>query len=186
MMKRLVLAGLMGGLTVLLWSVVSWGVIPWHVGVIREIPDGEAVVQAMSERVERTGVYFYPGFDRYGGSWERFQRGPNLNFVAYSTEGENPRGLGPIARGLLLNIISALVAASLLLVAIPRLPRLGHQALFVTLVASFAAVQTHLIGWNWLQLPLGYTLVAAFDLVIAWFLAGLVIGRVLAPGQPAS
>lgn len=48
-MKRVAAAGVVGGLIVFAWSAVSWTALPFHAGVMKPIPDGEAVASAMRE-----------------------------------------------------------------------------------------------------------------------------------------
>lgn len=91
-----------------------------------------------------------------------------------------------LGRGFALNLVAAFLAAALLAAAAPALPRFGSRVLFVSLLAGFAALQSRLVDWNWWGLPLDTSLVAAFDLVIGWTLAGLVLAWRLSPAVPGS
>ncbi|MFN2383195.1 MAG: hypothetical protein ABR559_02915, partial [Gemmatimonadota bacterium] len=81
-MKRIMLAGLLGGLAVFVWGSVSWVVLPWHVATMHPIPDGEAVTEALAARVTEPGIYHFPGRAESGQEEDavagRYERGPNI------------------------------------------------------------------------------------------------------------
>ncbi|MGH7570327.1 MAG: hypothetical protein ACREMK_00595 [Gemmatimonadota bacterium] len=185
-MRRLLVAALLAAIVVTLWGAVSWMVLPWHHMVLDGIPDGEAVTQALGERVTGSGVYHYPGpEDGDSDAWvERYRRGPNISFLAWSATGSDPWSPWFLVAGFLLNLVAAFLAAALLAAAAPALPGLGSRVLFIALLAGFAALQSRLVDWNWWRFPLDYSLVAAFDLVIGWSLAGLVLAWRLSPAEP--
>jgi hypothetical protein len=188
---RTILAALLAAFVVMIWGAVSWVVLPWHLMTMSTIPDGEAVVSVLSERLAEPGIYHYPGVPEEGGdarveeAWaERYRRGPNIHFLAYSVEGFEPSNPWIYVRGFLLNVVAAFLAAALLARAAPALPRFGHRVLFVALLGGFAAVQARLLDWNWWAFPLDYSLVMAVDLVVAWTLAGLVLAWRIGPATP--
>ena len=76
-------------------------------------------------------------------------------------------------RGLLMGMIGAFFLGWLLL----TLPGLGYWARVrtVTLAALAAGMLTRLPDWNWWGFSTSFTLAGIADLVITWFLAGLVI-----------
>lgn len=192
-MKRVLLAGVLGALTVFVWGAISWMVLPWHPATVHNIPDGEPVVEMLRDRDLLTGVYHYPGelhdedepaavTDADRSAWtDRYRRGPNVNLLVYSSEGSDPFAPATFARGFLLLLIAATLAAYLLSLAAPSLPAYGQRVLFVALLGVFSAVVSRFEDWNWLLFPTDYTLVMAMDLVVGWLLAGLVIGWQIRP-----
>ncbi len=188
-MTRLLIAALLAAIVVTIWGAVSWTVLPWHLMVMETIPDGEAVTESLRERVPGSGLYHYPGAEEGAGpdAWvERYRRGPNINFLVFSATGSDPFSPWLLARGFALNFVAAFLAAALLAAAAPALARFGSRVLFVALLAGFAALQSRLVDWNWWGFPLDYSLVTAFDLVIGWTLAGLVLAWRLTPAVPGS
>ncbi|MGH7551119.1 MAG: hypothetical protein ACREMD_05130 [Gemmatimonadota bacterium] len=188
-MRRLLVAALLAAIVVTLWGAVSWAVLPWHRMVMETVPDGEAVTEALRERVPGSGLYHYPGAE--GGAdpdaWmERYRRGPNINLLVFSATGSDPFSPWLLGRGFVLNLVAAFLAAALLAAAAPALPGFGSRVLFIALLAGFAALQSRLVDWNWWRFPLDYSLVAAFHLVIGWTLAGLVLAWRLNPAGPGS
>lgn len=183
-MKRIVLAGLLGGLAVFVWGSVSWVLLPWHLATMHPIPDGEAVTEALVTRVTAPGIYLYPGVAEPGQEdvvEARYRRGPNINFLAYAPVGTAPMSPAPFLRGFLLCVVTAWLAAALLARAAPTLPGYAHRVLYVALLGGFAALATRLVDWNWMSFPLDYTLVMAADLVLAWLAGGLVIAALITP-----
>ncbi len=184
-MRRLLVAALLAAIVVTLWGVVSWTVLPWHSRVLKGIPDGEPVTEVLAERVSGSGVYHYPGAEGGAdpGAWaERYRRGPNIPFLVWSATGSDPLSRWLFVRGFILNLVAAFRGAALLAAATPVLPGFGSRVLLVGLLAGFAAVQSRLTDWSWWRFPLDYSLVAAFDLVVGWTLAGLVLAWRIRPG----
>jgi hypothetical protein len=72
--KSLILGTLIGGLTALIWSTLSWEVIGWHEKSLRTFQSDEAVAALISSHTVENGTYLMP----YGTSKEaqdRMQRG---------------------------------------------------------------------------------------------------------------
>lgn len=186
-MKKILVPGVLGGLVIFVWTFISWTVLPWHNSVINEIPNGEAMAQAMKSEGMTSAVYHFPGMpenddEAYQKAWaERFLKGPNINFMVYSTKGSDMMDPVLFLRSLILNILAALLASYLLLQAMGSTSGLLQRALFVTALGAFVAITYPMAEWNWWNFPTDFTLVAVADTVITWFLAGLVIAWRLKP-----
>jgi hypothetical protein len=184
-MKRILIAGLLGGLAVFVWGFISWAALPWHNATMPNLPNEEAVVEALRNNIAATGVYQFPGMpanEADSKAWaEKYQRGP-FGVLIYTAQGTNPMSLKPFIGGLILNFITAMLVAYLLSLTGNNLAGFGQRLLFVALIGIFAALVSHISLWNWMFIPTGYSLVMAVDLVIAWVLAGLVIAWRIKPG----
>ena len=62
-MKRLVLAGILAGIVVFVWSAIDHMVLPFgHMGV-KMLPQEEATVAALKASIPEGGLYVFPGLD---------------------------------------------------------------------------------------------------------------------------
>lgn len=185
-MKRILLGGLSGGIVLFVWGFVSWMVLPWHNVTLNAFGDENAMVAAVAANAPTRGIYMIPGEQEMAGlsaeekaafaeaGRKRMAEGPFV-FAAVSPQGAG--GMGPALIGsFLIQFLGAMLATLLLLRAM-AMPYLAKVA-FVMLLGLFAGIVAHAPYWNWWGFPADYTLVAIADLVIGWFLAGLVIARV--------
>lgn len=187
-MTKLIKAGLLGGLILFIWSTVSWMVLPWHKATMHSFTIEKAVSQSIQSNAPRSGIYFFPSMchpDRQ--KVQNLAETTNtkemmtttqcepLLFVSVALEGMRPM---PVAMGLDL----AIEIAAALLVAWMLLQTQGlsymRRVAFVVIFALAAGIFIHMCYWNWFMFDTQYTLVQVADLVVGWFLAGLVIAKI--------
>src|ERR1700680_98369 len=59
---RILVAGILGGIVMFIWSFVGHDVLPLGQAGVREIPNEQAVLGAMQSSIGETpGFYFFPG-----------------------------------------------------------------------------------------------------------------------------
>lgn len=187
-MKRVALAGLLGGLVVFMWGAISWMALPFHSASIHSITDRKETMAALQAKLPGPGVYHFPGFPDQGEgetdfmAWsEPFIDGPHISMLVYNDKGYQPFAPSQFARGLIQNILSAVLVAYLLSLAVGTAKSFGHRVLFVTLIGVFLAIGGPLTEMNWMTIPAEFSLPNAADAVISWALAGLVIGGIVRP-----
>ena len=62
MTKRIILAGVLGGIVMFIWTSIAHMVLPLGEAGIREIPNEQAVLAAMQANIgETSGLYVFPG-----------------------------------------------------------------------------------------------------------------------------
>jgi hypothetical protein len=148
------------------------------------LPNEDAVVEALRGNITATGVYQFPGVptsDAEGEAWiEKYKRGP-FGQLIYHADGADPMSPQPFIGGFVLNFIIASLAAYLLSVAVAKMAAYSQRVIFVTLLGVFAALASHIVGWNWMYIPTSYSLVMAADLVITSLVAGLVVAWRIKP-----
>ena len=186
-MKKLILGGLLGGIAVFVWGMVSWMVLPWHHTTFEKF-DNEAMVQAvLAVNAPKAGIYLLPGTHKdktiplaaekalMKKAHEQMEKGP-FAFVAMRPGGTGPMNILMI-RGLIIQIIGAFLLTLLLLIA--GIENYFQGVGFAVALALAAGVVTFLPDWNWWGFSPAYALVGMADLVIGWFLAGLVIAKIV-------
>jgi len=190
MQKALLLGGLLGGLVLFVWGSISWMVLPWHLMTLEKFKDEATVAQALSANAGVSGVYLLPNPHKHDPGMteeqkkaeeaegvKRMVQGPFM-FAAVSLSGAGNMG-HPLLITLLGNILSALLATWMLLktIGLRYMGRVG----FIMLIALTAAMVAYLPGWTWWRFSTSFTSVGVADLLIGWFLAGLVIAKVTSP-----
>jgi biotin transporter BioY len=101
--------------------------------------------------------------------------------LIYNATGTNPMSPQPFIGGFVLNFIIATLAAYLLSLSVAKMTAYSQRVIFVTLLGVFAALTSHIVGWNWMYIPTGYSLVMSADTVINSLVGGLVIAWQIKP-----
>ena len=185
MLKKIILASILGGLAAFLWGFLSWNVFSWHMTTMKSIRNESAVVTQLTEEIATTGVYMFPGIPRdqnpvaqnaYG---EKIRRGP-IGYIFYTYPGVDPMPQDFLL-GFLLFCLSAFIASTMLSLASETIRSYSTRVFFVTLLGIFTALSSHLHSWNWLHYPTEYSITNALDVIATWLIAGLVIAAIIKP-----
>jgi lipopolysaccharide export LptBFGC system permease protein LptF len=190
MILRIGLGALLSAVVLMLWGYLFWIVLGVPQGVLRPLPAGDPLTNALKAKGMTTGAYVYPARpseealkdrSRWNAYVEQSRRGPLVQLF-YAREGADPISTTLAARGLLHFFVSSLLAAALLAVASPRLKRYGSRVGFVVLLGLFATVLVNLGAPIWFHHPWDYhLLMAAVDCFNA-LLMGIVLAAVVKPG----
>ncbi len=185
-MNRTVIAGLVGGVVIFVWGAVAHMVLPLgHVG-IDKLPGEDAVIEQLRDSTREPGVYLFPGMDLSETpspdeqkAWEeRYRRGPT-GLVVFQPTGEQPMSAGHFIRQLLTNIAAALLAATIMSMAVAG--RYWVRVLIVGMMGLFAWLSISVPYWNWYRFPGDFTLAAAAEQVVGWLIAGAVMAAIVKP-----
>jgi hypothetical protein len=194
MVKRILLAGVLGGIAMFLWSFVAHTVLPLGSIGFQEIPNEAPVLSAMQASLGQTsGLYIFPGLGA-GPNPTAAER--NAAMKDYEPKlAANPSGLllyhppgakgitpGRLGTELLTEIVETLLAA--LLLAQTRLQSYASRVGFIVLVGVVAAITTNLPYWNWYGFPGNYTAAYMTMQIIAYLVAGLVGAAVVKSREP--
>lgn len=190
-MKQILLAGALAGIVLFAWSAVSWMALPWRHFVINDLPREAEIVSTLRWRLAQSGVYQFPSAEVNDAdtaasneqSWgEKVREGP-VGMLIYDADGMDPANPIYFLRGLALNLIAGMLAASVLAAASPNLAPYWKRAGFVALIGVIASVATHLSAWNWMHHPPEYAAALAADTTIGWILAGLAMAAIITPNR---
>jgi hypothetical protein len=191
-MKRILAAGLLGGIAVFVWGMVSHMVLGLGSIGIQRLPNETAIVEAMRANITAPGLYFFPGIDMVSKkskaeqaadekAWgDAIRRGPS-GLLVIDTRGKEPLMTRTFAIELLTNIFGAAIAAMLLTLAASSLTTYWVRVLFVAALGLFASIAIDLSYWNWYGFPAEYTIAALVDQTLSWFVGGLVLARLIRP-----
>jgi len=192
--KRILLAGVLGGIAMFIWGSIAHMALPLGYTGLREIPNETAVLGAMQSTMGQTsGLYIFPALGA-GPNPTTAQR--NAAMKDYEPKlAANPSGLliyhPPGAKGItgsklgtefLTELVEILLAVFLL--AQTRLVSYALRVGFVVLVGIIAAIATNIPYWNWYGFPGNYTAAYMTTQIVGYVAAGLVAAAVLKNREP--
>ena len=179
-MKKILLAGVVGGLLMFIWSAVAWLALPLHTSTIRSMANEDSVISAMKSGMDRKSVYMFPARPTSGDqaatdAWkQKFERGP-VGMVVYSPAGSStiPEMVSEMAIGLLDSILTAMLAAWLLSRSTAAKSGYFARVMFCGTLGIFICLAVHVANWNWLMYPADYTTAWIMDSLVGWVAGGM-------------
>jgi len=188
MAKRIILAGVLGGIALFLWESVAHMALPLGDTGVKTLGNEDAVRASLKQNISEAGFYFFPaGGMAPGLTAEQRRAAEEKAEQQWRTEMSGIMVVHPRGRDVTLgrqltiqaitDILVGLVAAALLAQAL-WLPYWGRVA-FVGLLGLIPFLATELPYWNWYGFPTDYTFAQLTIHVIGFLVAGLVIAAVL-------
>ncbi len=194
-MKRILLAGILGGLTLFVWTFVAHQFLGLDEMGVGEIANEAVVLSAMRGAIPQAGFYLFPGLglgpnptseQRRAAMPEymkKYEQSPHGVLVYHPASGPFHFGAS-LGREFALNVLQALLAAWLLSYAGSGRgysARLG----FVVVAGVLAAISTNVEYWNWYQFPGNYIAGYMTTQIVGFVLAGFVIAAFVKNGAAA-
>lgn len=185
MAKRLVIGGILGGLTMFVWLFVAHDFLPLGELGVQEIPNDGPVLTAMQAAIPQAGLYLFPGMGlgpnptmqqrnaAMPAYMKKYEQSPHGMLVYHPASGAFNFGAA-LAREGGLNLLEGLLAAWLLSLAAAG-KAYSARAGFVVILGVLAAVTTNLEYWNWYDFPGNYVAGYMVTQIIGFTLVGLVV-----------
>jgi len=182
-MKRILIASILGGLIVFVWSAIAHMATPLGTMGLSVIPNETPVVNAIRTNIPKSGMYFFPGMDpsqKPTPEYEKkYKEGPTGLLIA-TIGGSDMVAPRQLISELVTNIIGAYIAAILAAMMIGTMMR---RASAIALLAIFASVSLSFSYWIWYGFPALFILGELVTETIGWFLAGLAIAKLVPPAR---
>jgi hypothetical protein len=199
MTMRVLIAGLLGGIAMYIWSTVAHVALPLGQVGFSQMPNEAAVLSAaQASNGGKDGLYFFP--------WVN-PKDPQMMEKEAAAIKVNPSGLllyhppghgmtdmaGAMITEFIKELVQALIAAFLVSLAV--IGTYWSRVGFVTLIGVVAAITTNVSYWIWYGFPADYSLAAVFiefmdyvaaGLAIAWWLGRKSAGAVSATTSAAA
>src|SRR3989454_10799652 len=193
---KILLAGILGGIVMFIWTSIAHMALPLGEAGIREIPNESALLSAMQSNIgEQTGLYIFPG-PGVGKNATRQAKNEAMKHMGEKMAA-NPSGIlmyhapgRPMAFGKLLGIefgtelLEAILVVFLL--AQTSIASFAGRVGFVLAAGILAAIATNVSYWNWYGFPCVYTAGYMFIQIVGFFLVGIVAALLLPKRAPAA
>jgi hypothetical protein len=192
---KIVLAGVLGGIVMFIWTSIAHMFLPLGEAGIGEIPNESAILGAMQSNIgDQTGLYIFPG-PGVGKNATRQEKNEAMKRMPEKMAA-NPSGLlmyhgpgRPFTLGRWLGIeFGTEVLESILVVfllAQTVIASFAGRVGFVLVAGILAAIATNVSYWNWYGFPCAYTASYMFIQIIGFLCVGIVAAFVLPKRVPA-
>ena len=169
---RIIKGGILGGIVIFVWFMLSWHVIPWHANSILGFKDEKAVSEALVKNAPDSGVYTLPFTDM--GKVDQKTDKP-FAFVSVYAPGVNIKDSLPsmMIGAFVMSVLMALFLSCLLSKKVEGYCPMGFS-LKVGLLVGIAAYGPMFVFYHF---PTSWCLTGIADEVIAFGLAGAVVGK---------
>jgi len=192
---KILLAGILGGIVMFIWTSIAHMALPLGEAGIREIPNESAALSTMQSNIgENTGLYIFPGL----GVSKDASRQEKSEAMKHMSEkmAANPSGIlmyhapgRPFALGKSLGIeFGTELLESILVVFLLAQTRIGSfpgRVGFVLVAGILAAISTNVSYWNWYGFPCVYTVSYMLIQIVGFLLVGIVAALMLPKRAPA-
>jgi len=195
MAKRILLAGILGGIVMFIWQGIAHMASPLGNAGIQNLPLEDVVTQQLRDEVANPGLYLFPGMPATSGmskeqqqaamnsTMQKYRKGP-IGLLVFTPGGQEPLSPTRFLIQFLCNLLAGLLAA-FLLARSGWLKSYAGRLGIVTLLGIIPTLMVNLPYWNWYGFPTSYTLAQFADQVLAFFVLGLVVAKTIKP-QPAA
>ncbi|MFB0566616.1 MAG: hypothetical protein ACETWK_13195 [Candidatus Aminicenantaceae bacterium] len=177
MKKEVLLSGLLGGIVIFVWQIISTGPLPVSGDLPKPIPNDKEIHSMLKERITEPGIYFLPDHsDKNQDLYPDYENEPLFSII-YG--GRTPNTfMGQLLFELFCIFAAPIIAAWMLSVSSERiLAKYSRRVLFVTVLGLFLAV----FGDVFSEKPMDKVLLSSINSLITWALAGLVIAWLIKP-----
>jgi hypothetical protein len=184
MSKRVIVAGIVGGIAMFLWSSVAHVLLPLgQIGISTVTHNEDAFLMSMHSALgEQHGFYIFPAggnstdaaaMQQYA---QRIANGPS-GMIVYHPSGAEALSPSQLVTEFLTETLAALILAFLLNQM--RSERFGTRLGMTVVLGVFAVLSTNISYWNWYGFPLTYTLAYMSIQIVGFIAAGAVAAGVL-------
>ena len=187
---RIILAGILGGVAMFIWSSIAHMALPLGHAGLSEIPNEEMVLATLKAGMsEKDGLYFFPGpgigdnptKEQQKAAMERYPEKLAANpsgLLMYHPSGSRPMAM---PKGLTIEFLTELLESLLavFLLSRTRIPSFGGRVGFVFVAGILAAIATSVSYWNWYGFPGVYTAAYMTLQIVGFLCAGIVAALVL-------
>jgi hypothetical protein len=178
-MKRVILAGILGGLAMFIWTSIAHMFTPLATAGIRPLPNESTVMAALQSGIgDSRGLYIFPFADPNEKGSEAMKHMEQMlaqnpsGFLMYHPAGRTmsmPRLLGVEFATECLEVLLTAFLLSLTVLA-----GFGKKWGFFLVGGVLAAIATNVSYWNWYGFPKHYTGSYMLIQVVGFAVAGLV------------
>jgi hypothetical protein len=191
---RILLAGILGGIAMFVWTSIAHMALPLGEAGISEIPNESVVLNAMQSSIgDKTGLYIFPGLG-VGKNATSEEKNKAMKEMQQRIAA-NPSGIlmyhppgRPFAFGksLVIEFSTEVLQAILVIwLAQTRIGSFAGRVGFVLIAGILAAITTNVSYWNWYGFPGVYTASYILIEIVGFVLVRVAAALVLRRRSPA-
>jgi len=196
MSTRILLAGILGGIVMFIWSFIGHDLLPLGKAGVHEIPNEDAVTSALQSNIgDHAGFYFFPG-PGVGPDATRQQKKEAMK-KAMEKMATAPSGVliyhppgrtFNFAKALGIEFATELVEAIMLvfLLAQSGIGSFAGRVGSIFTGGLVAAIATNIPYWNWYGFPTDYTRGYMLIQIVGFLCVGIVAALMLGKRSPQS
>lgn len=185
-MFKILFATILGATIFFAWNSISWMVLPWHQQTVKQLENEEVVVRAITNNIGQDGIYLIPK-QKYNASLESIlpnseirslsNNKEHLAFISFQSAEKMTSMQDSMKYAYVNNIIVSLLIVTLL-ACTSELSYLA-RVFFIVMVGMTGALIGHVPNWIWWGFDSSYTIIMIADIIIGWFLAGLIMASLV-------
>lgn len=178
MNRQLLIAGLLGGLAMYLWTFLAHMALPLGEAGIRQIENEQPLLAQMKTTLPSQGMYMFPRMSPGQDQQQYMQNiatGPSGLLMYF------PRRDFNFGTSLIIEFLSEMVQALIItwLLSLTRLATFTSRAGFFATAGLAAALTTNVSYWNWYGFPTTYTAAYMFTNWMGYLCAGLAVAALM-------
>ncbi len=181
---RMILAGLIGGVVVFLWSFVSHTQLPTAHAGMKPIPDEDAMLEVLQGALKDHAAYVFPGmpFDHptqeEQEKWAAAYKAGPRGMIIFDPTGDAAMSPKMLGTEFISGVIAAMVAA---IISSAMYAGYFARVLMIMLMGVFAWLAIDVSYWSWHRIPDGMTMTGLIDQGAGWLFAGFPIAAIAKP-----
>ena len=185
MNKRVLLAGVLGGLAMFVWTFLAHMVLPLGEAGVKQIDNDEPLLGAMRSTLSSPGFYLYPKMAPGNDPAEyqhKLATGPS-GMLIYLPHRDFSFGAA-LGTEFVSELLQALLAT--LVVSSISAATFTARVSWYGVIGIIAAAATNLSYWNWYGFPSMYTAVYMLTIWLGYICAGLVAAAMMIRRVPVA
>ena len=184
-MVRIVLAAILGGLLMFVWSAFAHMVLPFERAALKPIPNEPAVLSALGGNLVEPGMYFFPWIDTGAQpsadqqrAWQqKLASGPS-GLLVYKPAGGEAMSPRQLVTEFLSNALAALFGA---LILVQLAGGFGKRVLSMAAIGIAAWLSISFSQWTWYGFSTPFLIGDLADQLGGWLLAGIGMASLIRP-----
>ncbi len=185
-MKRQIIGVVLATVAVYMWGFLYWGASTIPYSAWQATNDDAAAGKALLEHFPVSGPYYVPRMYNDEETRTKLSDAGPAAFVHIQREGRPAVDPSIMLNGFLLTLVTAFLISLLLKKALPALASYTERVGFVALAGVTAVVMIDFGDAVWWKIPWGWKLYQSFYDLVAWVIAGLVLGKCVRPEAAAA
>ncbi len=176
-MYKVLIAAVLVGIIFFAWNCVSWTMLSWHHQTIRHLQSEKQILDSLVANTGgKGGIYIAPEIPISVTHPEELQErtpGGSSAFISFQPDTLNQN----MKYRMIYALVNSIVISTLIVFLLSCTSELSYfsRVFFVVMIGLVGALIGHIPNWIWWGFDLSYTIVMTADVLIGWFLAGLVI-----------